>query len=117
MERSLLRRIPGLGADAILYDLTMRQHLKPHRSVVGALSDASLRLGFCVSAAGRALEWLQIDPVTSIGRLRRAQLTQLAQSIHRYGQRADLAVSGPGTLAGLCFVPPGLDDGARQPVG
>jgi len=113
MERSLLRQVLRPSADDILYDLTMRQHLKPHRSIGGALSDAASRLGYCLSAAERALGWLQIDPATSIGRLRRCQLTQLSQSIQRFGRptAAPYAIRS----AELSFVPQLLDDGTQQP--
>jgi len=100
MERSLLRRVPAPSADDILYDLTMRQHLKPHRSIGEALSDAASGLGLCVMAAGHALARLQIEPTGSIGRLRRGQLVQLSGCIHRYWRRAGVAL-GPSELTGF----------------
>jgi len=113
MERSLLRRMLGPGADDILYDLTVRQHLKPHRSVGDTMSDAASGLGFCVSAAELALEWLQIDPATSIGRLRRGQLSQLSRSIYQYRRRADMAAA-PCARTDLSFVTHVVDDSAQE---
>jgi hypothetical protein len=88
MEFTLLGRISGTGADDILYDLTVRQHLKPHQSIAEALSDAAAALGFCMTAAFRALKRQQIEPTGSIGRLHRGQLVQLSGCIHRHWRHA-----------------------------
>jgi hypothetical protein len=89
MERSLLRQMLAQSADDILHELTIRQHLNPHRGVSQVLSDAISGLGVCDLAAGRALEWLQIEPSMSIGRLRRAQLIQLSRCTHRFWRQGD----------------------------
>ena len=41
-------------------------------------------MGICPGAVARAIEWLNVDPDASIGRLRRTELTQLARSIERF---------------------------------
>jgi hypothetical protein len=74
--------------DHILTDLTMRQFLRPHSSVRDALAASAQAVGFCPRAAEHALRWLDSDPTQSIGRLRRTELTQLANSIHRFWRHA-----------------------------
>jgi hypothetical protein len=77
-----------VDSDHILTDLTMRQYLRPHSSVRDVLAASSNAVGFCPRAAEHAMRWLDSDPTQSIGRLRRTELTQLANSIHRFWQHA-----------------------------
>jgi len=42
------------------------------------------RLAICPDAVAQAVAWLQLDGRQSIGRLRRTELMQVAQSIHRF---------------------------------
>jgi len=79
---------PATVADDILKDLTIRQFLHPHDSVYDVIERSAKTLGFCPRAAAHAMRWLQVDPRSSIGRLRRTELTQLARSVHRFWQHA-----------------------------
>jgi len=85
-------RLQKVDSDCILQDLTDRQHLRPHQTLGQALEAASESLGFCPRAAETAISWLHLDPASTLGRLRRSQLAQLANSIHRFWQQA-LAMS------------------------
>jgi hypothetical protein len=88
MNRSFLRRLRSPDSDDILANLTVRQHLQPHRPLGPALADAAEEVGFCPEAATRAVQWLGLDPAVSIGRLRRTELTQLARCIYRFWRQA-----------------------------
>ena len=68
--------------------LSTRQHLHPHEAIADALSRTIDTLGVCPIAVEQAVGWLGIDASTSIGRLRRTELTQLARSIHRFWRQA-----------------------------
>jgi hypothetical protein len=70
--------------DRLLEVLTTRQHLNPHEPVEQSLTHTVESMNVCPNAIAHALRWLQIDPSTLIGRLRRTELTQLARSIHRF---------------------------------
>ncbi len=72
------------NATALLHYLTDRQFVRPHRPVRDVLADARHAANVCPDVAERALRWLNVDPAQSVGRLRRTQLTQLAQCISRY---------------------------------
>lgn len=72
-----------MESNAILVELTNRQYLDPHRSILESLDRASAALGFCPKVAGEAMRWLELDPEYPVGRLRRTELTQLARTIHR----------------------------------
>lgn len=82
MERP--RLVPGTDAEGILLELTTRQHLAPHRSVGQVVGEVVKDVGVCPAAADRALERLGLESGRSIGRLRRAELSQLARAMHRY---------------------------------
>jgi hypothetical protein len=88
MTLSNIIRLQKIGSDRILQDLTDRQHMRPHQTLGEALEAASESLGYCPLAAQTALSWLHLDPHSTIGRLRRSQLAQLANSIHRFWQQA-----------------------------
>jgi hypothetical protein len=77
-------RSPVLEAEAILQELTTRQHLSPRLS----LRDVLAQTRACPAAAQRALEWLGLDGNRAIGRVKRAELIQLAKSLHRIWKRA-----------------------------
>ena len=82
----------GSQADSLLRDLSTRQHLQPHvplGDVLGAVTDDT---GLCPQAAERAVGWLGLDPERAIGRLRRSELSQLAQSIDRFWREGVEAV-------------------------
>ena len=72
------------NSQKLLDVLTTGQYLSPHESVGGVLSRTVDCLGVCPAAINEAVRWLSIDPAMSIGRLRRTELTQLAQSVHRF---------------------------------
>lgn len=82
MERSKL--VPGTDAEGILRELTTRQHLAPHRTVGEVVAEVVQDVGVCPIAADRAVERLGLDGRRSMGRLRRAELSQLARAMHRY---------------------------------
>src|SRR3954469_8787247 len=77
-------RSPVLEADVILQELTTRQHLFPHKSLEEVLAETRA----CPVAAQRAKEWLGLDGTRPIGRVKRAELIQLANSLHRFWKRA-----------------------------
>jgi hypothetical protein len=69
---------------AILSYLTDRQHVRPHAQVSEVLEETTDQLGCCPEAIARALAWLNLEPTKSIGRLRRSELMQLANAVHRF---------------------------------
>ena len=77
-----------VDADHILSDLTTRQFLRPHSALRDVLAASSEAIGYCPRAAEHALRWLETDPARVVGRLRRTELTQLANSIHRFWRHA-----------------------------
>jgi hypothetical protein len=79
----LLRGVVTAGHDQLLDALTARQHTAPHEPLAESLAHLATTLGVCPGAIEQALVWLAVDPQTSVGRLRRTELTQLARSIHR----------------------------------
>src|SRR5687767_7973226 len=93
MNRSLLRSPGDSGMDDLLEALTTQQHLGPHEPLGASLSLIADALGVCPQAVNHALAWLQVDPATPIGRLRRTELMQLARSIHRFWQQATTAAA------------------------
>jgi hypothetical protein len=80
-----------LEAEAILGDLTTRQHVRPHMALRAVLAGMSV----CPVAAERAIEWLGLDGDTAVGRVKRAELIQLARSLHRFWSRATAAGVSP----------------------
>jgi hypothetical protein len=77
-------RSPVLEAEVILQELTTRQHLFPRESLQKVLAQTRA----CPAAAQRAMEWLQLDGARPIGRVKRAELIQLARSLHRFWKRS-----------------------------
>jgi hypothetical protein len=69
--------------------LTTRQHLWPHESVSESMSHTIGDLGVCPNAIAQSLERLNLDANTSIGRLRRTELMQLARTVYRYWRAAE----------------------------
>jgi hypothetical protein len=88
MNRTYLQRIASAASDDVVNLLTTRQHLRPHQSVRDVLQSAVNELGCCPIAVQRAVEWLQLDPATSVGRLRRCELIQLGKSVSRFWRQA-----------------------------
>jgi hypothetical protein len=86
--RSGKKSQPGIDAEAILRELTSRQHLEPHRPLRDVVSDLTDCTGVCPVAAERALTWLGLDGGRAVGRLRRGELSQLARSVHRFWGQA-----------------------------
>jgi hypothetical protein len=84
MRHSFIRRLLNADFHNLLESLTTRQHLAPHEPLADALARTIDSLGVCPNAIEQALAWLSLDPSTSIGRLRRTELTQLARSVHRF---------------------------------
>jgi len=91
MHRSLLRRILMSECQSLLDALSTRQHLRPHEPLGEALANVGAQLDVCPDAAAAALRWLDLDPMRSIGRLRRTELMQLARSVHRFWRQAQPA--------------------------
>jgi hypothetical protein len=89
------RRSPSVNAETIFHTLSTRQHLGPHRALKEVLAEAQTEAGFCPDAAERAVQWLRLDTEQSIGRLRRSELMQLAQSIHRFWRQSVPSASQP----------------------
>jgi hypothetical protein len=77
-------RSPVLEAEVILQELTTRQHLFPRM----LLKDVLAQTRACPVAAQRAMEWLTLDGARPIGRVKRAELIQLARSLHRFWKKA-----------------------------
>jgi hypothetical protein len=48
------------------------------------MTQATCELGCCPIAIDRAIHWLNLDPASAMGRLRRGELLQLARSVHRF---------------------------------
>ena len=93
MKRSLLRRFVRSELDDLLEVLTTAQYLSPHEPLAQSLARTVDALRVCPQAVNHAVAWLQIDPATPIGRLRRTELMQLARSIHRFWRQPVAAVS------------------------
>ena len=74
----------GTDAEGILHELTTRQHLTPHRPLKDVVAETIAATGVCPAAAERSLDWLNLSPDRSIGRLRRGELIQLARSMYRF---------------------------------
>lgn len=94
MNRWMIRRLIQTDFDNLLETLSTRQFLRPHEPVSIALNHAIDALGVCPNAVEQAVQWLQIDPATSVGRLRRTELTQLARSIHRFWRQPTATAAG-----------------------
>ena len=88
MNRAYLQRVANAASDDVVNLLTTRQHLRPHQPLHDVLQSVVDELGCCPLAVRRALEWLQIDPATSVGRLRRCELIQLGKSVSRFWRQA-----------------------------
>ena len=74
----------GTDAEGILQELTTRQHLTPHRPLRDVVAETISSTGVCPVAADRAIDWLNLSPDRSVGRLRRGELIQLARSMYRF---------------------------------
>ena len=99
MDRAAGKQVPGTDADGILRELTVRQHLTPHRPLGDAVGDIIERVGACPEAAARAMGRLDLDPSRSIGRLKRGELIQLARGMYRLWSRSLAADSSPADSA------------------
>jgi hypothetical protein len=97
MKHSLVRRLLNADFQNLLDALTTRQHLNPHEPVSDALAHTVESLGVCPNAIEQAVRWLSLDPGTSIGRLRRTELTQLARSVHRFWRHHQRSPQTPAT--------------------
>ena len=88
MDPTYIRHATVAHANQILESLSRQQHLHPHQSLTEAIAHAAGKIGFCAGAGEQALNWLGLDGTRSIGRLRRTELTQLAQSIDRFWRQS-----------------------------
>lgn len=77
-----------IDAEGILRYLSARQHVLPHRTVRETTSELISRFDACPVAIARSIDWLNLDADIAIGRLRRTELIQLSNSIHRYWRAA-----------------------------
>lgn len=78
------RRALRCDETGILKMLSERQHLSPHDDVESALRRVADSVGLCRAASVRALDWLELDAATPLGRLRRTELAQLARCLYRF---------------------------------
>lgn len=83
MNRAGGKQVPGVDADGILRELTVRQHLTPHRPLGDVMAELVGRVGACPVAAERAMDRLDLQRSRSIGRLKRGELIQLARGMYR----------------------------------
>ena len=88
MERSAAKAVPGVDADEILRNLTVRQHVAPHRRLADVVAEMIQRTGACPVAAERAMERLELDGNRPIGRLKRGELIQFARGMYRLWAQA-----------------------------
>src|SRR4051812_8249318 len=95
MNRWMLRRVIQSDFENLLEALSSRQHLQPHEPLQASLAHLVDTLGVCPGAVDQAAQWLQLDPATPIGRLRRTELTQLAGSIHRFWRQRNREAASP----------------------
>lgn len=77
-----------IDAEGILRYLSARQHVLPHRTVRETTSELTTRFDACPVSIARSIDWLNLDGEIAIGRLRRTELIQLSNSIHRYWRAA-----------------------------
>jgi len=87
MER-VSKPVPGVDADEILRELTVRQHLAPYRRLADVVAEMIERTGACPVAAERAMERLELDGNRPIGRLKRGELIQFARGMYRLWAQA-----------------------------
>jgi hypothetical protein len=88
MERAASKSVPGTDADGILRELTVRQHLAPHRPLEAVVAEMIERTGACPVAAERAMGRLELDGNRPIGRLKRGELIQFARGMYRLWAQA-----------------------------
>jgi hypothetical protein len=88
MNRSTMHGLVNADFENLLEILTTRQHLHPHESVQAVLNRTVDELGVCPNAVEQALQWLQLDGRSPIGRVRRTELMQLARTVHRFWRQA-----------------------------
>lgn len=95
MDRALLRQSVLADGDRLLQLLTTRQHLQPLTCLGDVLQRLSDELGICPTVIARAMDWLQTDSNTAIGRLRRTELTQLSRALHRFWRQTSSLRAAP----------------------
>jgi hypothetical protein len=95
MQFSHVRFPTPADGDRIVDVLSEEQFLKPHQSVETAMAAVVDRLGVCPGAAEEAIRSLGIELGTSVGRLRRTELMQLARTVHRFWRQAVVDRSTP----------------------
>ena len=95
MER-VGKPVPGMDADGILRELTVRQHLGPHRTLADVVAELIERTGACPVAAERAMQRLELDGNRPIGRLKRGELIQFARGMYRLWAQALAAEAAAG---------------------
>ncbi len=87
-----------MPADAILVEFQTQQHLSPHRPLAEMLETAGDDVGFCRSAARRAVRSLGLDGAAKIGRLNETELVELSQTIRQL-ERGQRKVTVPASVA------------------
>src|SRR5699024_9962659 len=85
-RRAMNRPPPRVHSDfqTLLDALSVRQYLAPHEPTGRSLPRVIETLGVCPQAVGQAIDWLHLDPMQAIGRVRRTALMQLACAILRF---------------------------------
>lgn len=75
------------AAEQLIRALQSQQHLAPHQALAEALDKVQQTVGLCAASVRQALEVLELDPQRCVGRLRSAELAQLARVIKRLWQQ------------------------------
>jgi hypothetical protein len=95
MQFSHVRFPTPADGDRIVEVLSEEQFLKPHQSIASAMAAVVDGLGVCPGAADEAVRSLGVELGTSVGRLRRTELMQLARTVHRFWRQAVVDRSTP----------------------
>ncbi|MFT3788864.1 MAG: hypothetical protein QM770_22285 [Tepidisphaeraceae bacterium] len=80
---SFLRRRLNEGASDLLQALTTQQFLRPHASLTEAMQVIAGQKHFSHNLGTEAIERTDLDPASSIGRLRKVDLIRLARHAAR----------------------------------
>jgi hypothetical protein len=95
MDSNYQRFLAAGDADRVVEALSRQQFLRPHQSVNAAIAAVVDELGVCPDAAREAVESLDTNPTSAIGRLRRTELIQLGRTIYRFWRQSVVENSTP----------------------
>ena len=88
LDQDYLRFLAVGNAERMVDALSQEQFLRPHQPLETALGSVKEAMGVCPAATRMAMESLQLDATTLIGRLRRTELIQLARAIYRHWRQS-----------------------------